>query len=276
MSSQIIPCPHCGKQIYQTLVKAGGAPGVAGGFTPVTRSNLNTAIKAPWSVGAPTDYAGVDYERKAPAREPSLQGDVAVPLAQSVLTGIALGVPVASGLGLLGYELGQCLTAGAVAAVVGISGTWFTKLGLHHDLLWAVEKITGRDIDGDDEVGEPEPKPEPEPFRVELAQGRQTRIVDLPATDAQLCAIAQSVLSGGTFARRELSDILTADEYKALAAAMLAGGLLAAKGKTTNAGVELTYAGRAVLRRLVVVGGGGDDFFTKNTDKTIAGQGGAE
>lgn len=275
MSQNILPnfpntnnlCPYCHNALVITVRPAGG--GAPAGFVPVSRHTMTSAVQSPWAASGPLqgDFAGVDYERRAPAREPSLQADVIVPAAQSILTGLALGVPGSAALGLLGYEFNQCLIAGGLLALAGAGVTWMTKLGLHSSLLWAIETVTGRDIDGDNQTGAPIGAV---PVRVELAQGPRTRLVDLPIADDKLAAIADLVLTGGAFSRRALAGAGVSEaEYKALSDAMLAGGLLASKGNGNNAGVELTSAGRAVMRRVVVAGGGGAGRAESTTENTV-------
>lgn len=248
-------CPYCNRPVI--LAKPGAAPG---NWQQITRQQLNTTAPAPWTVGAPTaaaDFAGYDYEKRAPAREPNLQADVLVPAAQSLLTGLALGVPTSAGMGLLGYEFNAALLTGAGLALAATAATWLIKMDLHSRLLWAIETATGHDLDGDNQTGPPEP-PAAAPIRVELAQGPRTRLIDLPVTDDKLAQLARAVLRETeplSFSRRELTKtILTDGEYRELAAAMLAGGLLAAKGKTAAAGVELTHAGKAILKKFITEG----------------------
>lgn len=272
MSTPIITkCPHCHNLIE--LAKA-GQPATGDGWRRIVTSEMHTTAAAPWSTpGAAmpsTDFA--TYEKRQPAREPNVQSDVVVPMLQAGLTGLAVGVPSAALMGLLGYTTGQAMITGAGLALAAVSVTWLLKMDMHTKLLWLVESATGRDVNGDGTTGQP-PAPPAAPVRVELAQGTKTRLIDLPATDAQLCAIAQTVLTGGTFSRRGLAEIVSETEYSALKSAMLAGGLLASKGTGTTAGVELTPAGRAVLRRLVVVGGGGGAQVDKTSDKTTVEKG---
>lgn len=101
-------CPHCNRPVI--LAKP---PTSAGAWQPVTRQQLNTTAPAPWQNAAPAggDFTGYDYEKRAPAREPNLQADVLVPAAQSLLTGLALGVPTSAGMGLLGYEFNAAVGA---------------------------------------------------------------------------------------------------------------------------------------------------------------------
>lgn len=256
MSAPIIAkCPHCNNLI--ALSKA-GQPAIGDGWRRIVASELHTSAATPWSApGAAMpsmDFA--TYEKRQPAREPNVQSDVVVPMLQAGLTGLAVGVPGAAVLGLLGYQTGEALTTGAGLALFTIAGTWLVKLGLHERLLWLVEVATGRDFDGDGATGQPAPVA---PVRIELAQGPRTRLVDLPVADDKLAQLARAVLRETAplpFSRRELTKtILTDSEYRELAAAMLAGGLLAAKGKTTAAGVELTHAGKAILKKFITTEG---------------------
>jgi len=96
----------------------------------------------------------VTVETQQPARPADFRSDVLVPLAQSVLTGVLLSGLVAflvwrqswdGDLGVL--FLGLALTVSCLA--------WVVLLAQHRRLLWAAEKLTRVDLNGDKTVGDP-------------------------------------------------------------------------------------------------------------------------
>lgn len=217
-------CPHCGRDI-------------GGNWQPIQSAQFHAA---PWNQTAPLPAFTGSYERRAPARAPEFIGDVAVPATQSLITA---GVGAIIG-GAIGGWPGAAIGGGLVWSV-----TWFVLLGEHRRGLWIVERITNRDLDGDGVKGEPAPR---QPLRVEIAQGRQVRLLDLPVSDEKLETLASAVLEDNKpFSRRGLADVLTPDEYDQVSAAMLTAGLLISRGTGKTAGVELTHAGRAMLRKFL-------------------------
>jgi len=248
-------CPHCNKPVI--LAK----PAMGEGWQQYTRHQLNTTAPAPWQKdAAPADYAGYDYQRRSPAREPNLQADVFVPAAQSLLTGVAIGVPTAAGLGLLGYTTGQALTGGAGLGLLTITGTWLIKLGIHNSLLWAIETVTGRDIDGDGETGEPEPEPEPEPVKLEVSHPTHTKEYhglrfELPngVTMGLFAAWANQVVNGiQTPARANWvgnGKPFSRGQYDNFLKALTKAGIIHDPGDGT--GRQLTNGGRRALARML-------------------------
>ena len=118
----------------------------------------------------------------------------------------------------------------------------------HRALLWQIESMTGRDLDGDQVIGEPETV-----VRVELVDkaAKQVRFVDLPVSDAKLADVARALNTGSAFSRPALVDqrrALSQGEYHALAKAMLDAGLVRDLAGNKR---ELTPPGRALMRRLL-------------------------
>jgi hypothetical protein len=241
-------CPHCGKPIAVTLTKSGAS--VPAGYILNGRQVFHAAATGPAAPAAL--YEGYDYEKRQPAREPSLQGDVLVPAAQSLLTGLALAAPAAALMGLLGYEANTAIFTGGGVGLLGATGMWLLKMDAHSQLLWMVEKITGRDIDGDDAVGAPERRVEPEPVRIESVQekspGKFIGVnIDLPAgVDRGLFFVwAAGVVSGETAARDNWigqGKPFGRKQYDDLMAAMERIGIIADYGD--GKGRVLTTGGR--------------------------------
>ena len=199
---------------------------------------------------------GASYEKRYPHRPPTVQADVVVPGLQSAISGTIVGVLGGAGAGIAGSP--HALLIGAMIGAGGVGVAWLILLREHRASLWQLERIVGRDLDGDGHIGTP--RLVRKPVQVEVVERRETGSIkrmlwlNLPAsiTDAHLERIARAVLvDGADFSRRKLQDAMSAESYGALATAMLKGGMLRYKGRTENAGVELTPSGRAFLRQYV-------------------------
>lgn len=110
---------------------------------PVIRLELPTAEDDP----APA----MTWEKRTLQRQPGLESDVRVPLAQAVLTALAAGILAACAAWAFGWP------ARTVALVFGVSlaAAWLWRLRLADSLLWATETITGRDVNRDGAIGRP-------------------------------------------------------------------------------------------------------------------------
>lgn len=101
---------------------------------------------------APAGPVMVEQEWKQPRAAQTTAGDVAVPLLQAAITAAALALFAAFVAWRMG---GDVLTWTSGAFVAGLLGAWLWRLGIASQLLWLVEKITHRDLDGDGAEGEP-------------------------------------------------------------------------------------------------------------------------
>jgi hypothetical protein len=224
------------------------------GFT-VFESGVNAATIAP----------GTSYEKRQPARAATVPSDVWVPALQSAISGVPVGVIVGVVMAL--NDKPHPLGWGIVAGGVGFCAAWHIILADHRRALWIIEKVTGRDLDDDGFVGEPEWEGEPEQIQVEIKEvdkyGRTKHynFIKLPigVTPKKMRALAIATMGNNTpFSRRELSGIISADQYRELRKTMLKGGLLTPKTKGKNPPVELTPSGRAMLRQYLPEGWGND------------------
>lgn len=100
---------------------------------------------------APTNDAPV-VETRMPRREPSLEADAWVPGVQAVFTSIAAGI----GAGLLAWAAGWSWKVPVVFLALGLALGWLWRLRVVDSLLWTIETWTGRDFNGDRQVGKPQ------------------------------------------------------------------------------------------------------------------------
>jgi hypothetical protein len=85
-----------------------------------------------------------------------LEGDFLVPAAQAGLTGLLLGALLAALLWLFVPDLEAhplAIWAGATLVIVAVA--WLLLLVDTRKLLWNIERLTGQDLDGDQEIGRP-------------------------------------------------------------------------------------------------------------------------
>ena len=172
---------------------------------------------------------------------------VIVPGLQAVITAILSGLVAGALAAWLGWPFwGIGFTAAAVAALA----SW-----LQYRARWAfvLERVLGVDLNHDGFVGEPYAEPaRVEPLRVivEEDQGRHVEFIDLPYPE-KLPQLAAGLLAGHTFAQESFNHILKRDKFNTVRDEMIRRGL--ARWKVPGAptqGVELTPAGRAVMKRI--------------------------
>lgn len=234
-------CPMCGRDGASS--SRGVGPWLAGGGDiGHWRQGRGFDKSVPWAGGAPTLQDGVsELSREIPLRPATLQGDVAVPVCQSVMTGFVIGVPAAMAAVALGWSW---WVAPAVSAVVTCC-TWLWLLGDSRGLLRMVETIVGRDSD----VGDPVL------VRIELSdsENKTMRFVDLPVSGDVLKSLAAAVLGGSrAFSRRGLSGVVSETDFAKLSGVFVSGGLARQKvPDKPQSGLELTGSGRAVLRHFL-------------------------
>jgi hypothetical protein len=154
-------CPHCGRSINNKT------------------STFENRVKRPFKVDAlaptyPQMSGGLVKEQ--PAGLPSMDTHVKIPFRQTMIYGLfdaPVGVAIGLGAGLSAALLVDAasldsLTLSAYVLVIGggglLGGTvsfcraakreWPNRLNVYDALLW-IEEVTGLDLDGDGEIGEP-------------------------------------------------------------------------------------------------------------------------
>jgi hypothetical protein len=200
MSKKTI-CPNCG--FIHATEEAGSK---AGAFeNRVRRPTFRTDTMAP-----AMQQPGIAEQ---PTGLPNWDSHVKIPLRQAVIFGL-FDAPLGVGIGLLGgaslamlFNVGSedSLTLWGYALFTGTGGAigglvalcqeakrrWPERLAEYDALLW-IEEITGLDLDGDGEIGEPVA----EVLRIELQdqQGRPRLIADLDTDPERFAEMARLVV----------------------------------------------------------------------------------
>ena len=238
-------CPYCDNPIALTR----GAPESSfGTLTPTTGTrhwNFESAVPAVGAIPTAPPPVFSEARRESPARPASVESDVMVPGAQALATGAAfcvIAIPIT-----IYFHLHW--TTPLTVLAIGTAGTWMILLGAHRRLLWTVETIINRDIDGDGKTGNPKPA------RVEVAikEHRHTQMDDLPGPVDALREFAHDIHSGRvTFSERGARKSgYGATAFKELRTIFITRGWATwtVPGESRQ-GVKLTAKGRAVMHGL--------------------------
>lgn len=170
-----------------------------------------------------------------------------VPLLQSLTTGALSGIAAWAILAVTDSDRRFALLIMAIVSIL----SWLAYKSRWESILAA---FGGIELDS-----QPEPAPEPaavDVVRVELIQdnGHRGSWIDLPLDDWQAVHVARLLTTGAQLSHAALSGRgkpLSRAEYEALRTVMLQRGL--ARWINTRArsrGLELTPAGRAVMKRI--------------------------
>lgn len=128
--------------------------------TELWRYAAEVANPGPAGAAAP---AAVETWR--PARVPSVESDVIVPILQALIT--AACAALASGAAAWWIEIARPWQIAGGAFIIVLPAAWLWRMGIFSGLLEAGERITGRDLNRDTYVGEPHPMitnlPAPDP-----------------------------------------------------------------------------------------------------------------
>ncbi len=197
----------------------------------------------------PNDFSGF-YEQMQPARAGSVHADVLVPLFQAVITGVfvAAAATVASWyLATRNITINLYIFAGSFILVAAF--VWVKLLADHNRLLWHVERLTGRDFDGDGYIGEP---PEREPDQVVVVvrrpqkEGENVEFLHYGVHRAALEKFARAALRGESLAVNRWTGSgapFSRGEYENLRAALKSDGLL----RTEKGKMVLTPRGEEIF-----------------------------
>lgn len=221
------------------------APGGNGGYYPNNGANYAPTYGGDWS----------DVYQARPARPASVAADVAVPGLQALISGLIAGALTLAGGLAFDYPLEY---AGAVALAV-LAIAWALLLADHRRLLWAVENLTRRDLDGDGATGEPAAA---EPARL-ILEVKHTGTGDKRGLDFHHLGIdahafllwARAALEGQTLAVGAWvgrGRPFSRGQYDALMGELERAGIIRLTDpKNPQSGRELTAPGRAALRACV-------------------------
>lgn len=188
-------CPHCGQRIELNIGPVAPArsrklPGVT-----VFHSSKRTIFQSDAAAVAPNLPAGYTAERQSPAFLPTKEANVIVPLLESLITGAFVGVCTIAGVTWYRASFLDGLAWGGISLLAASFVQWIRLTGSYRNLLWRLETVTGLDVDGSGEVGEPEP-PKPPPIQVQVQQGQSWQFAELPGDPAMLHLFAQKVTGG--------------------------------------------------------------------------------
>lgn len=179
-------CPYCGHKLNKPIRRKGRAVTFQSSHRSIFRNEAG-AIAAPVS-----GY----HELQAPAGSPTMEANVAIPLLQSAISGLFIGVGstiITTALyqygGLYFWpSLGYGLMWGVGLTFVSSAFLWWQRLGYYDALLWRIETITGLDLDDDEEIGPPE-----HTVSVKVEQGKRWQFESLPGGAQAVFKFAQSV-----------------------------------------------------------------------------------
>lgn len=240
------PCPHCGRLIEARAINPGRFREMQT-FESSRRWEPSHSVPAlPVQSEPRIDFT--EAVRQSPARAATVESDFSVIALQAIGCGVAACL----------------LSIGATFAfdwpwwvpIVTLGGTmslaWFVLLMDQRKLLRVVERIIGRDIDGDGAIGTPE-RPS---ISIEVTdpENRQIAYDVLPADEEMLRDVALAVFKKDCpFSRRELARMtrLSEDEVINLQTAMRRHGYAKYRGGKPNAGTELTKKGETLLRHFL-------------------------
>ena len=200
-----------------------------------------------YSFGASVAAAGASYTRRRPVRNASLEADVFVPGIQAAITSLVASLSGWGGFALLKTPLPFALGLGAGAMALAIS--WLILLRDHRALLWETEKVEPA---SDKNASTEDAKPNFTTVEITDQPQNQIRYIDVPLDDDELRSLARGLLvQRHHFSRRSLvqAGVVAKEKYTDVLDIFLSSGLGRSKGRTTNAGVELTGAGRAFLKQ---------------------------
>ncbi len=192
------------------------------------------------------------YEQMEPAREGSVHSDVLVPLFQSLITGFFGGAILAL---VTWYFIAQdaeyALYAFGISLVVIATVVWMGLLDDHKRLLWRVERLVGKDFDGDGTIGEPEH------LVVEIHRpgpyGENADFLHLGVDKERFTEFVRGILSGEpvTVARWTGSGrTFRRGEFEKLRSELMERGILRWRG-ARNQGADLTPEGKEILEALL-------------------------
>ena len=196
-------------------------------------------------------YEPPEIKTTAAYKADGLQERVTVPSLRAVIVAVPAGLLAGLLIGVFKIEVNVWYAIPITILITFLFVFW----GSSQRGQWLIEKIAGADLNKDGFIGRPEPPAPAESVRIELIQdqGRKGDYIDLPYPD-KLPALAAGLLAGRTFNQTAWTGrvgIFSRSEFDQVRDTLIERGLACWKNPEARAqGVELTGAGRAVMRRL--------------------------
>ncbi|MBV5322590.1 MAG: hypothetical protein JZU60_01995 [Ilumatobacteraceae bacterium] len=168
-----------------------------------------------------------------------------IPLLQSATTGAIIAALVLVLMAMSHAELLSMFYWTLVTFLVVMLIMWIVLL--YSWFVLSIERVTGRDLNGDGVIG---PKIGDEvihPVRVDVTNGNVTARASFE-NGRKLADVADAILLGVPFSQRELSDILSRSEFERMRDEMLARELLVMRNADNpQQGYVLTPEGMAMM-----------------------------
>ena len=186
-------------------------------------------------------------QRRVATRPPAIASEVLVPTAAAIMSGLFAGAFASVVWGWLGGA--GMLEMFAQVALLTAASLWFVLLLRCWQMLEMVEEQPVA------EAAEAElPVMARPPLRVEVAQERTVRNLDLAATDEQLATLARGLLDGKPCTEAAWCGAgrpFSLDQFRSLRAEMAGAGLIRLRNPSApQQGYTVTPSGGAMLRRL--------------------------
>lgn len=218
------------------------------------REYEQTSGLSPWERKVYDDLRDVaEVERTQPAGVKSwtphlaMAGSLALCLALAVFVAV-LVIALRRDLSLE-TALNDALFGAGLTFAIALSIAILVAVADFRGSLASVERILGRDLDGNGVVG----KATRLEVTIHSEKSKQIKMLDLPLTDHVLFTFARAAVNGLPISEREWTGEgkLTPDQYRAFRDALIKRGLARWKHPLNHrAGWELTENGLAVMREL--------------------------
>src|SRR3990167_450552 len=245
-------CPSCGSLLR---VRDVSAPAETVGAFSAPDSAWQSHTMRTIRSGEAASHLSQVHEKFTPTREPTVAGDVRVPLAQAAITAVVIAALITM---VTTPQHGTDWIRTAVITFSAIlTASWLWLLVDHRSLLRTVERITNKDINRDGRVAD---KPAEVERRIALnsvefsATGRylRSRRIEIPRGDERaVCEMAQGIIAGKAFTQREWAHIYNRDEFNALRDTLIQLGYAAWRDPDDHKlSAYLLPPGRALFRAL--------------------------
>lgn len=235
-------CPQCGTALHVSSVADAGAPA---GFQTHTMQSFNFG-------GAAPNLEQV-HERVTPMREPTIPGDVKVPLAQATITAAVIAASITV---VTSPQHGSDWIPTAILTFgVTLTASWLWLLADHRSLLRTVERITQRDLNNDGRIAE-QPIIKRVSFNAveQTAAGRylRSRRIDIPRGDEKaIVEMARGISADEPFTQRRWAHLYNRDEFNTLRDTLIQHGYAVWRDSNDRKlGIDLLAPGRALFRAL--------------------------